>query len=421
MPASGDELQRRTLRVLFAAQTLAGLGLAAGGTAGALLARDIAGSEAVSGLPLSTLVVGSAVAAVPVSALSRRAGRRPGLAVALGVGMLGAATVVVAGALGSLALLLAGCALLGVGNVAVLLSRYAATDLSGPEGRGGAIGVVVFATTFGAVAGPNLLGPTGDLAAWLGLPRLTGLFLVTAVAYAASAGVLLALLRPDPLREARRRAAVSAHRPAPPSTAPLRALLAQPAAAAGVAVIVLANTVMIAVMGMTPVHLEGHGAGLGLVGLVISLHIAGMYAPALLTGRVTDRLGAAATARLGVGQLVAAGLLAGLADGASVPLALGLVLLGTGWNTALVSGSALLTSTTTLAERPRVEAVGELTMSAAGAAGGGVGGLVVAWQGYGALALGAAVLAGALLVALALARPAGGRSRPAATAAPTPY
>lgn len=152
-------LQRRTLRVLVAAQILGGLGQS-GAAAGALLALDMTGSESLASLPLALLVVGASASVMPISALSRRAGRRAGLTTALATAALGAAGVVAAAALDSFALLLAASAVFGAGNAAVMLARYAAADLSTPGERGRAIGVVVFSTTFGAVAGPNLLEPS---------------------------------------------------------------------------------------------------------------------------------------------------------------------------------------------------------------------------------------------------------------------
>jgi len=148
-------LQRRTVRVLMAAQVLGGLGQS-GAAAGALLALDLTGSESLASLPLATLVAGSSAAVVPIAALSRRSGRRAGLTAALTIATLGAAGVVLAGTARSFPLLLIAMFAFGAGNSAVMLARYAAADLSTPAQRGRAIGLVVFATTFGAVAGPNL-------------------------------------------------------------------------------------------------------------------------------------------------------------------------------------------------------------------------------------------------------------------------
>jgi len=358
-------LQRRTLRVLIAAQVLGGLGQA-GATAGALLALDMTGSEALASLPLALLVVGSAATVIPVSALSRRAGRRVGLTVSLGIAAVGAAGVVAGAELEDFALVLVASVLFGAGNTAVMLARYAAADLSTPSQRGRAIGLVVFATTFGAVAGPNLLEPAGRLAGALGLPELSGLYLFAAAAFSLAAVVLFALLRPDPLQVA---AALESGAAEPAAVAgaprvPLRTLLAPAAAITGLATIVVANLVMVAVMVMAPVQMHHQGHGLRLIGLVISLHIAGMFAPAPLTGRLTDRLGPLPVAAAGAALLVVAGALAATTQQA-IPFAVALALLGAGWNACLIAGSVMLASAIAVAQRPRAEGAGELSMGVA--------------------------------------------------------
>jgi len=385
-------LQRRTVRVLMAAQVLGGLGQS-GAVAGALLALDLTGSESLAGLPLATLVAGSSAAVVPIAALSRRSGRRAGLTAALATAALGAAGVVAAGALRSFALLLVATFAFGAGNSAVMLARYAAADLSTPAQRGRAIGLVVFATTFGAVAGPNLLDPAGQVASTLGLPALTGLFLFSACAYALSGAVLLVFLRPDPLQ-----VAIAPEQTRAPR-APLRTLLSPPAAITGLVTIVVANFVMVAVMAMAPVHMAMEGHGLRFVGLVVSLHVAGMFAPAPLTGWLTDRLGPLRIAGAGAALMVVAGALA-----ASDALAPGLLLLGVGWNAGLVAGSTLLASAVPTGQRPRAEGAGELGMGVAAASATAVAGPVMGAGGYATLAIAGAVAAaalGPLLIALA--------------------
>lgn len=401
-----EALQRRTLRVLVAAQVLSGLG-GSGAAAGALLALDITGSDALASLPLALLVVGSASTVIPISALSRRAGRRTGLATALAIATVGAVGVVIAGELDSFALLLAASLLFGAGNTAVMLARYAAVDLSTPDERGRAIGRVVFATTFGAVAGPNLMEPAGSVATGLGLPELTGLFLTSIAAFALAGLVLTVFLRPDPLKVAagfeeapgpvEERAAA-----APP--VPLRELLSPSAAVTGLTTVVVANFVMVAVMAMAPVHMQHHGHGLQFVGLVISLHIAGMFAPSPVTGWLTDRIGPLAVAGGGAALLIVAGVLSAASGAEASTFALGLALLGVGWNASLIAGSALLASAVPVAQRPRVEGAGELSMGVAAASATAIAGPVVGIAGYAALAAAGAVAAATLapfLVAVA--------------------
>jgi MFS family permease len=395
-----EEHQRRTLRVLVGAQILSGLGGSAA-AAGALLALDVTGSETLASLPLALLVVGSSATVMPISALSRRAGRRTGLTVALVLAALGAAGVVLAGVLDSFALLCAASAVFGSGNTAVMLARYAAADLSTPRERGRAIGRVVFATTFGAVAGPNLLAPAGDAAEALGLPALTGLYLFAVGAFLLAGLVLQVFLRPDPLQLALAQEEPPEIEPPP---APLRLLLAPTAALTGLATVVTANFVMVAVMAMAPVHLASHGHDLEVIGLVISLHVAGMFAPAPLTGWLTDRFGPVPMASAGAVLLTLAGVLSAAAGHGALLLGVGLALLGVGWNVGLVAGSTLLASAVPIAQRPRVEGFGELSMGVAAASATAVAGPVVGLTGYAVLAIAGAAAAAALgpfLVAVA--------------------
>jgi MFS family permease len=416
-PAARSALQRRTLSVLVVAQMLGGLG-GSGAAAGALLAVDITGDESLASLPLALLVVGSSVAVVPVSTLSSSKGRRTGLTVALGIAAVGAIGVVCGGALRSFALVCAASALFGLGNTAVMLARYAAADLSTPAQRGRAIGAVVFATTFGAVAGPNLLAPAGSVAAAFGLPELTGLFLFSAGAFALAALVLFGMLRPDPLHVA---AALESpvtepHDAGEASGPPVRRLLARPAAVAGLTTMVVANFVMVAVMAMAPVHMGASGHSLEFIGLAISLHIAGMFAPSPVTGWLTDRIGPLTVAAVGTVLLVVAGVLSATAGHNGPLFAASLLLLGVGWNLGLIAGSALLTSAVPLAHRPRAEGVGELSMGVAAGIGTALSGPVVGIAGYAALALAgatsAAILAPILIAAARRGLPAGAAPAP---------
>jgi MFS family permease len=391
-------LQRRTVRVLVAAQVLGGLGGSAAAAA-ALLARDMTGRDSLASLPLALIVIGSATMVMPISVLSRRAGRRAGLTTALGLAAAGAAGSVAAGALDSFLLLLAASALFGGGTTAVMLARYGAADLSTPPERGRAIGTVVFATTFGAVAGPNLLEPAGSVAEALALPHLTGLYVFAAVAFTVAALVLWALLRPDPLQVA---TALDRAAPEQHDRMALRELLAAPAALAGLATMVVANFTMVAVMAMAPVHMDEHGHDLRVVGLVVSLHIAGMFAPAPLTGRLTDRLGPLPVAAAGTALLIGSGALAGVAGHGAAVIAVALTLLGIGWNAGLIAGSTLLASAVPLAQRPRAEGAGELAMGFTAAGATAIAGPIVGLAGYAALTF-AAGLAAAALVPLLVA------------------
>ncbi len=406
--------QRRVMRALVITQIFGGAGLAAGVSVGALLAEDLLGSTRGAGLPAALFTAGAAGAAIGVGWLSERCGRRPGLAVGYAVGAAGGAGVVLAAATEHVPLLLASRMVDGAGSATNLQCRYAGADLVHESHRGRAVSTVLVATTLGAVAGPNLLQVTGDLAVAVDLPRLSGPFVLASAVYAIAGAVTAALLRPDPLLTARRLDAVGldlAHPPAVPvdetpwgsvasSAAPSTWWQRRRPLVLAATGMVLAQAVMVAVMTMTPVHLEDHGHGLDAVGLIIGLHIGAMYLPSPVTGRLVDRFSPSAITAAGGVVLVTAALAAGAAGSSTRTLGVALVLLGIGWNLSLVGGTALVTNLTTLADRARTQGSVDLGVALAGAAGGLSSGAVVAAAGFRALGLVAAGLAGLITLSV---------------------
>ncbi|RIV40817.1 MFS transporter [Micromonospora radicis] len=467
-PAPPDRapIQRRSLRLLFTTQIIGGIGVTIGIAVGALLAAEIAGT-AVAGLALSAAVVGGALLAVPVTRITTGHGRRPGLAFAYTVGALGGVVVVLAAATGWVPLLFAGMLLFGGGSAANLQARYAAVDLAAPRRRARQLSLVVWATTVGAVAAPNFAALADRTGSGWGLPALSAPFAFSAAAFVLAAGVILLGLRPDPLLTARRLAAAdtaaamggtdtaaagtagtdagagaagatgpvgpvgAATRPAPggvaaePFAAPasparrgagMRAawsvVRVRPAARLGIVAVAVGHLVMVAVMAMAPVHLREFYAVdevLPVVGLVLSLHIAGMYALAPVVGWLADRFGRRAVILGGIATLLAACAVTGTAGHHTPRLTVGLVLLGLGWSATMVAGSTLLSESVPDGVRPVAQGLSDLLMGLAGALAGAVSGFVMQVAGYPVLSLLAAVAVTPLL-ALAL--------RPVRTGAP---
>lgn len=401
-PERVARVQRRTLRVLFGSQVLGGVGVGIGIAVGSLLTEEMSGSATLAGLPQTFSVLGGALAAVPLARLMSQYGRRPGLATGYGVGALGAAVIVLATLTDSLILVLAGMALFGVSSATNLQARYAATDLALPDHRSRALATVVWATTVGAVAGPNLMSPAAQFGQDVGVPRYAGPFAWSVLTFGLAAGLLMVVLRPDPMRvaqEQHRAGGIEMRRASVRES--LSAVKASGRAALGLASIAVGHTVMVAVMVMTPVHMHDGGMdALELIGLVISVHVAGMYALSPLVGLLSDRLGRLTVTAVGWVVLLAATALAGTAGPHSgVQLSLGLFLLGLGWSCTLVSGSTLLSESVPGDVRTGVQGMADLVMGLCGAAGGALAGVVVGWAGYDVLN----VLAAALVLLVAFA------------------
>jgi MFS family permease len=382
-------VQRRAVGVLSGSVALAGLGVTVGVTVGGLLARDVAGTDSASGLGQTAGVLGAAVIAVPLAGISDRWGRRVGLALGYGVAVLGAVLAILAASLSSLPVLLVGLFCFGAATACGLQARYAAADLAVPERRGRDLSLVVWATTIGSVLGPNLAGPGAALGASLGLPVLGGAYAVSAAVFVLVGVAVLTLLRPDPLLLARRLGNGGAGgRRRGATGAAVRAVWSSPDGRLGLTAVVVSHSVMVGVMVMTPVHM-GHAGGpegttLRIIGLVISVHVAGMYLFSPLVGLLADRAGRRTTVAVGGSLLLAAAALAGTAAaGAAVQLGAGLLLLGLGWSCGLIAGSTLITESVAAEARPTAQGGTDLLMGLGAALAGVIGGPLLAMGGFG--------------------------------------
>jgi MFS family permease len=404
--------QRRTLAVLLLAQILSGAGLAAGITVGALLAEQMLGSSRLSGLPTVFFTIGSAAAAIGVGRVSQRLGRRAGLSAGYLTGALGSLGVVAAASLGNIVLLFASLLVYGAGVSTNLQARYAGADLAAPSRRGRAVSIVLVATAVGAIIGPNLVRVTGTLATRFGIPALAGPFMLAAAAYASAGIVLWLLLRPDPLLLARGIAAAGSSGIGEIPTQPSISMASSEsrrgwswAVAAGAGIMILTQLIMVAIMTITPIHIEHHGYGLAITGVVIAAHVAGMFLPSPFSGWLVDRFGYLPIAISAGVVLLASGLLAAWAPVDSVAtLVLALVLLGLGWNLGLISGTTLVSDAVPLATRARTQGVVDFGIALAGAGGGLSSGLIVTATSYAALTLAGGFLALLIIPIAAIAR-----------------
>ncbi|MFJ2472091.1 MFS transporter [Streptomyces sp. NPDC087659] len=406
-------LRRRITPVLIVSQILGGLGVATGIALAAVLAQQVSGSEALSGLAPTATVAGTALLSVPLAALMTARGRRPGLVLAYVIGSAGAGVVVLASVLGNFPLLLLGMAAFGAASSANLQARFAAADLAEPARRARAISLVVWATTIGAVLGPNIAAPAGRSVSGVGIPEAAGPFVWAAGVFLIAAVVVAVLLRPDPLLPARALApSEEGDKEERSLRAGARAVRESTGARLALVTVAVSHTAMVSIMSMTPVALSHHGAGIQLIGLVISGHIAGMYAFSPVMGMLSDRFGRLSVIGLAVALLSVAALLAGTAGASHGRTAAGLFLLGLGWSAGLVSGSALLTDSVPGPARAAAQGLSDLTMNASAGIGGVMAGLIVAQGGYGLLNLiGACLLLP--LAALAVRRALAGSGRAA--------
>ena len=384
-PEQLSRLQKRTVKVLALGQAFGGFGLGATLSVGALLAVELSGTTAWAGAAATLSTLGSAASAIPLANLAYRKGRRVALATGAAIAITGAMSMILATSLRSFPIELLALFLLGAGSAVSLQARFAAADIpvSGPRGKD--LSLVVWATTIGAVVGPNLISPGESLGLAIGLPHLAGPFLFTILAQLTSTLIFWFGLRPDPLLIAKEIAGLPARRINPGFKAAIEVIRERPMAGYAVLTIALSHMVMVSVMSMTPAHLSSGGHSLSDVGLTISLHIAGMYAFAPVFGLLADRIGSIKTIVLGQFIFLAAIGVAGLGQNNFQMVIVGLFLLGLGWSAATVAGSALLTEVLPTDEKTKVQGFSDSLMNLSGAFGGAISGTILLLFSFGGL------------------------------------
>jgi MFS family permease len=395
------KIQAKTVRTLALGQALGGFGFGSTLSVGAIMATELSGSAAFSGAAATLSTLGSAFAAIPLANIAARRGRRYALGLGAGLAILGAIGMITAAALRSFPVELIALFFLGSANAVSLQARFAAADIPTSRPKAKDISIVVWATTFGAVIGPNLIAPGESLGVTLGLPHLAGPFLLTILAQTLSTTVFWFGLKPDPLLLAQKIDSEKRALQRRKFREAIPIVRQKPIAAFAVISIALSHMVMVSVMSMTPAHLSITGHSLSDVGFTISLHVAGMYALSPIFGLISDRFGARKTIILGQLILLASLAVSGFGANNFSMVVLGLFLLGLGWSSATVAGSALLSESLDISEKPVVQGLSDSLMNLSGAFGGAISGTILILFGF--AGLNAAALLPVILIVFATA------------------
>ena len=383
-------VQHRVVRTLAAAQVLSGVGVAGTVAAGSLLVSSITDSETLAGLAQTSAVLGAAALALPLARLTAKGGRRLALSVGYFSGVIGSVLAVLGGAHRNIVLMLMGTFMVGAASAAGYQARFAAIDLATNETRAKQLSFVVWGSTIGAVTGPNLMEPAGNLAELFDLPRLVGPYLISATTLLFAAVVITIFLRPDPYLLANKNIATGKQKGSTKKA--LTHIRQNPPALLAILAIAVGHVAMVSVMVMTPVHMAHVDVSLTIIGLVISVHVLGMYAFSPLVGSLSDRLGRVRVIQIGILTLLLSTIISGnsQADDAYT-LGVGLFLLGLGWSCTLIAGSAYLSESVEQEFRASSQGASDLVMNLSGAGGGALAGVIIGTLSYGWLCLAAAL------------------------------
>lgn len=403
-PIQADELakiQAKTVRTLAIGQALGGFGFGSTLSVGAIMATELSGSPAWSGAAATLSTLGSAFVAIPLANIAARRGRRYALATGAGLAVFGAIGMILAATFRSFPIELAALFLLGAATAVGLQARFAAADIPTSRPKAKDISIVVWATTLGAVVGPNLIAPGELIGLGLGLPHLAGPFVLTIIAQTLSTAFFWFGLKPDPLLLAQAISGNAGSSNKKKFREALTIIRSKPIAAFAVISIALSHMVMVSVMSMTPAHLSGEGHSLADVGFTISLHVAGMYAFSPIFGIISDKFGARPTILIGQVVLLISLAISGFGSGEFSLVVTGLFLLGLGWSAGTVAASAMLSQELSTEEKPVVQGFSDSLMSLSGAFGGAISGTILTIYGFGGL--NAAALLPVILIVIAAA------------------
>ena len=376
--------QSKVIRTLSTTQVLTGIGTSGTVAAGSLLVASISHSETLAGLAQTTTVLGAAVMALPLAKLTQRGGRRLSLMSGYSIGVLGAILAILGGTHRILFLMLSGAFFVGAASASAYQARFAAIDLATAENRSKNLSFVVWGSTVGAVTGPNLMQPAGDFAHFLHLPRLVGPYFIAGTTLALATIVIFFFLKPDPYLTANVSADGITQRKHEKTRDALKHIREIPRALFAITSVGLGHLAMVSIMVMTPVHMSHVDVTLSVIGLVISVHVLGMYAFSPLVGALSDKLGRIRVIQIGVAILISAAIIAGLSPAMNpVSLGIGLFVLGLGWSCTLIAGSTLLSESVSVEMKPSSQGASDLVMNLMGAVGGAASGVIIGFLSFG--------------------------------------
>nr|WP_295889631.1 MFS transporter [uncultured Devosia sp.] len=342
---------QKTALLLAASSAIAGsvgpIAIGSGGLAGAsVLPAD---ALSLSTMPVTTFVIGSAIAAIPAALLMRRVGRRAGFITGALVGTTGAGLASLALSLGSFWFFAIGMMVLGCAAAFLQQYRFAAADASDPAFKDQAIAWVMAGGIVSGIAGPQLAIHGRSI--WPDTPY-AGPFFLLALLFLCAVPLLarLRVPKPKPLPSGQR------------DGRPLRAIIRQPRYLLAMLITVSAYALMSLVMTAAPlamVQLCGHSVADAQVGIIF--HVLAMFAPSFFTGRLIARYGRSLIAAAGFAMIAAA---AGVAlTGTSIwQFWLMLTLLGMGWNFGFIAGTAMITDLYRPEEAAKTQAFSEFAL-----------------------------------------------------------
>jgi len=364
--AFDDAKARRNAMILAASQAIFGATSTALVVTSGLIGSTLAPSVAWATLPMALSIVGTALTTFPISLMMRRVGRRTGFVLCALAGAAGAFLGAYAIFQRSFPLFLLGCLITGIYQASASYYRFAAADTASPAFRPKAISwvmtggiVAALVGTFMVMATTNLFAPVTFAGTWV------------AMAVLALVGAAILLFIDIPLTQ----------KHDAPSGRPLGVIARQPRYIVAAMTAMLAFGIMVLVMTATPVAMLGCGFSVKDATWVIQWHALAMFVPSFFTGSLISRFGAEKISAIGMLLLVGAAV-SGLLGIHFENFAIGLILLGLGWNFGYIGGTTMLTETYEPEEKNKAQGLNDFLVFTTTAVTSLMAGKLLAWFGW---------------------------------------
>ncbi|ETR76967.1 MFS transporter [Afipia sp. P52-10] len=362
MPTEQDQAGATSSVILLTcAQGLAGAIPPIMVSLGGLVGQSLAENKALVTLPVSSFMIGTATATLPVAALVRRFGRKTvyvgGALIAAAGGLISAWGVISA----SFVLFCLGGLLFGLNVACVQSYRFTAAASVRPERRARAISLVMAGGLGSAIIGPQIVIWTRDIVPGI---QFAGSFIGQTLLALATIPFLASMAYPAIPRHTTRG-----------SGRPLMQIVMTPRFIAASGAGIVSYGTMSFMMTAAPIAMIGCGFGVGEAALGIQWHVLSMFAPSFVTGRLIDRFGKEWITLLGL-VLIACGAVIALSGTTIANFWVTLVLLGVGWNFGFLGATTMVTDCHAPEEASKVQGLNDFivfgSVAAASLASGGI-------------------------------------------------
>lgn len=364
----------RNLIILFFCQLISATGQIVIVTLGGVIGSSLTENQSIATLPVSLMVVVTALSAIPATILMRKIGRRLGSSMA----SLSAASAVLIGAyalhIQSFGFFVLAAALFGINAAFSQQYRYAAAESVDQKFVSRAISLILLGAIGGAILGPELV-TRGRY--WVEGAPYAGSLISLSVLFGIQSLLLMSL----------RAFHVQDDGGSEVNVRPLKTLLKQRVFIMAMLGGTVAYGAMTFIMTATPLSMHVvDGYSMEATANVIRSHVLAMYIPSLLSGFLIERFGLSKIMMMGVLGLFLASI-AGLSGQSIFSYWIALVLLGIGWNFLYVGSTTMLTYTYKPNERFKAQGINEFCVFGVSALGSLLAGTIMYLYGWYTLVL----------------------------------